>query len=262
MNIAWSSENSSFVDINYSVDGGITWTSVANNIANVNSYTWTVPELGAFESMSIKVTGTDLVTDLVSDTSDEFEVWSAISTDDGTADTTDDEDTSDDEAPAMGYSPVTGELEAIDDVAVGDYIRGESYDTVYYIDVGMVRRPFIDAQTYHTYETSFAPVNLVTNATLASLTLGSPMLPKAGVVLVKIQSDAHVYALELNEDGETELRWITSEAVAVSTYGSAWAGYVIDIPATLFTRFESGADVSNALNVDMGDMRTRTALNS
>jgi hypothetical protein len=64
------------------------------------------------------------------------------------------------------------------------------------------------------------------------------VLPKPGVVLVKIQSDPRVYALENNlEDVYSPvLREIASESIARAMYGEAWADYVIDIEPTFFTK--------------------------
>lgn len=267
LEIEWiSSSNISIVDLFYSIDGGVTWTTIADNLANSQSYVWTVPELGQFESMSIKVAGTDLVTTLASAMTDEFEVWSDLESENESeeeaveADDEDESDESEDAVPAgYGYSPVTGELEMIDEVEVGDYISGESFDTVYYIDAGLVRRPFMNAQTFFTYEDSFSAVMEVTDATLSSLTLSVPMLPKAGVVLVKIESDANVYALEM-DGNDTELRLISSESVAVALYGADWADYVIDVPSTLFTRFEMGSSITSAASVDLDDMKKRVDL--
>lgn len=146
------------------------------------------------------------------------------------------------------------------------YVRSVYFDTVYYIDEidgALVRRPFTDAQTYFTYQNNWSAVETVTDATLPTLSLGAPMLPKAGVVLVKVQSDARTYALE-EVDGEVFLRWITSESAAQSLFGSDWADYVIDVSATLFPRFEQGDDVDSAddYDADTDAMKTREEVNS
>jgi len=130
---------------------------------------------------------------------------------------------------------------------------------VYYID-GATRRPFLDSQTFFTYASNFDAVIDVADDYLANYSIGTPMLPMAGTVLVKIQSVNKVYAL--GADGE--LRWITSESVASALYGSAWADYVIDVPVTAWGHFTIGDDVTSAneLTVDRSMMQTRNALNS
>lgn len=42
-NITWNSTGVTYVDIDYSTDGGSTWNSVATNIASSGTYAWTVP---------------------------------------------------------------------------------------------------------------------------------------------------------------------------------------------------------------------------
>ncbi len=248
LELAWSTSGSTiaFVDISYSTDGS-TYTLLANDIANDGAHTVTIPDVEG--EITLMVAGTDLVTTLASDTvSVNIETTEIEVTAPSTGET--------------GTSPVTGEEEDISVVNVGDYIRSSYFSTIYYIDTGMIRRPFMDAQTFMTYEDDFSDVSIVTDATLPTMTLGAPMLPKAGVVLVKIQSDAKVYYVEENADGEQELRWVTSEQIASDMFGSAWADYVIDVNVTLFPRYESGEDIDSAFTVDRADMKTRAEVNS
>ncbi len=162
---------------------------------------------------------------------------------------------------SYGVSPVTGELEEISVVEVGDYVRGVSFSTVYYIGADMKRHPFMDKQTYMTYESDFSNVITVTNATLPTLTMGQPVLPKSGVVLAKIISNNRVYAINTAGDGSIELRWITTEAVALANYGSRWADYVIDVPVTLYPKFELGSDIKTDEDLGSSSMRTRMEVN-
>lgn len=264
MLITWESVGTApmgAANIYYSIDGGMLYTSIVKGITNDGSYEWTVPVMATTKG-HIKVEGTDGVVVLASDESDAF----AIITDSGESqDGEEEDDATEDQIEAgevMGTSPVTGEMEVIDDVDPGDYIRGVSFDTVYWVDSDMVRHPFFDTQTYFTYQNSFDAVVEVSDATLSTLQLGSPILPKAGVVLVKIRSVDQVYALENNSEGETELRWIASEEVAEDMYGSDWASYVIDIDVTLFGKFAVGDGIDAAIEVDTSIMKTRMELNS
>ena len=172
------------------------------------------------------------------------------------------EETSDDEitAPSTGeqaYSPVTGELEDVSVVTAGDYIKSPYFSTVYYIAEDLTRRPFMDSQTFFTYSDTFDEVSTVTDATLATLDLGSVMLPNSGVVLVKIQSDPKTYAI----DEGNNLRWITTEAVANALYGANWNQYIIDIAPTFFTKFGTGADVTAESDITVSTgMKTRAEL--
>jgi len=106
----------------------------------------------------------------------------------------------------------------------------------------MRRRPFVNNQTFFTWQDSFDSVVVVTDATLASLDLGVPMLPKAQVVMMKIQSDPKVYVIE----GDNILRWVQGETVAQELYGEDWSDYIIDVEPTFFARFKMGEGVSSA----------------
>lgn len=247
--ITWSSTGTgaSYVNLSYSVDGGDTWQALATNSLNDSSYLWTLPSVDSDEVM-LKVVATDLALELATDTSAEFSITMPVdTTEDETSD--DEEDSDEEDVPSE-----------IDGVVAGDYVKAEDGSTIYYVDSSMKLRPFFDEQTYFTYEDTFNPVITLSSGDLADFSLGAPMLPKAGAVLVKIQSVAKVYMVEETSDGSYSLRWITSEDVATDMFGSSWSSYVVDVDATLFTRYEEGDDVDSAEDVDVDIMKYRTEL--
>ena len=147
-------------------------------------------------------------------------------------------------------------------IVAGDFIRGASFSTVYRIGTDMKRHPIIDEQTYFTYADAWDSVKFVSDETLSSYVLGTPVLPKAGVVLVKIQSTNSVYALETNTAEETILRLIPDEMTAKYVYGANWANYVIDVEPTHFKRFVMGLKIDAKYAVNLLQMKTRVFLNS
>ncbi len=160
-----------------------------------------------------------------------------------------------------GTSPVTGDEEDITDVEAGDFIKSDSYSTVYYVTSDCGRRVFMNSQAYFSWQDSFDTLVTVTDATLTGLSLEGIMLPKAGTTMVKIQSDAKVYCLADGDDMFTpDLRWVTSEDVAEDAAGSSWADYIIDIEATFFSYFGSGDDLEDGSDVDASDLITREVL--
>jgi hypothetical protein len=264
VSISWSGNNQAgSVNLAYTTDGA-SYHEIASGLGVNGHYDWTVPDVSSSMVM-IRARGMDGSTVTATDLSD------ASFTIIGTGAVNDDADEEGEDMPdgdevdtqdgagSMGSSPFTGKAEVITGVHVGDYIRAHGASTVYYIDSGFVRRPFMDLQTFNTY--GGAEVDMVTDATLPTLTLGAPMLPKEGTVLVKIQSDARVFALSKNDDGQIELHWIASEAIAKALYGSAWADYVIDVPVTLFSRFHMGSSYSANENVSRTSLMTRVMLN-
>lgn len=226
------------------MDAGETWEVIVRNTPHDGSYTWTIPHLQSDEIM-VKVAITDLAVELASDVSAPFSVWFY------------EEDNSDywDEE-RLGTTP----RDEVDGIKAGDYIMLAGSDMVYYVDQDMKRRPFFDMQTYYTYEDSLDAVVQVSQNTLAKFRIGAPMLPQAGVVLVKIQSVAKVYMTEETRTGEIALRWVLTEEIAQEMFGEAWAAYVLDVDPTLFTRYMQREHIDEAYPVDVSSMKMREHL--
>ena len=266
--ITWeSTDNIDTVNIYYSSNGGSNYSLLVSGEGNDGEFTWEVDE-SAVTSGLIKIDALSSGTIKDSDTSDssfsiavvdeqeeEDEEETVDDADEGiAADTQDDEE---DEGAQTGINPFTGEVEEVSAVETGMYIRSESYATVYYVE-GQTRRPFMNEKAFFTYQESFDNIIEVTDATLPTLSMGEPMLPKAGVTLVKVQTDPKVYWVE---DGAV-LHWVTSEELAIELFGSDWADYVIDVEATFMARFETGDDFEGASDfaVDQDVMRKREDL--
>ena len=148
-------------------------------------------------------------------------------------------------------------------VSPGDVISSSTSTAVYYVTETYGRRVFINEAAYFTWFESFDAVIEVSADTLAALPLEGSMLPKAGVVLVKIQSIADVFYLDAGSDDLVPaLRLISDENMAISLFGSYWADYVIDIEPTFFTKFETGTaiEADESLSSDVGDMKKRQDL--
>ena len=158
----------------------------------------------------------------------------------------------------VGISPFTQLAESVSKVQPGWLIRSTGSDSVYYVGADGKRHVFWDAQTFFTWSDSWTDVIWVTDATMPTLALGSPMLPKPGVVLIKIQSDPSVYKVDTDPtSGAFLLRHIASEGIATAIYGAGWADSVIDVEPTLFAHYAKGTDVSSAEAVDVSGMKSR-----
>lgn len=249
--ITWESDGgqASYANLYYSEDAGTTWETIVTNTLNDGTYNWTTPHVDSDEVM-VKVVTTDLAEELATDTSGTFSLWFYSEDEDVTEDEETDEEVADDEE----------EVTEVDGVMAGDYIKVSGGSTIYYVDEDMTRRPFFNEQTYFTYEDDFDAVVEVSDETLAEFTMGAPMMPKAGVVLVKIQSVAKVYYVEEDAYGDMWLRWVTSEDVAEEMFGAYWSSYVVDVDVTLFTRYEEGEDIDSAFTVDTEDMKLGSEL--
>ncbi len=248
---------------------------IADDLSNTSTTSiWNVPTGLGTATLTLEglsSTGAVLVTDTVQVTTSSSAANTSIG--EQTPTETDATDTTDDSATyeldnsgrkvalssgVSGRSPVDGSMEEISAVKNGWVIRSPSYDTVYHIEDG-ARRPFWDATTFFTWHSSWSEVVWVTDATLATLQLSTPMLPKAGTVLVKIQDNPNVYMLE-ESAGQTTIRLIPTEAIAISAFGQNWAQYVIDLPATIFHRFAQGEPLASGESVSSSAMKMRTSL--
>ncbi len=259
VNVRWSTSGGELpsITVTYSIDGGISYRAIATGEADDGVYAWLVPDATSSRAR-ILVQGTDEFGVIAQDGS--VSDFSIVGSDV-------------EEVPIIGNnivvqgggyapSPFTGELELVETVRAGEYIRGVNYSTVYFIDALGVRHPFFNAQEFLTYGISFANTRVVSDATLPYLQLGTPMLPKPGVVLVKIVSNPRVYAIEVNplDQFRPRLRWIPDEATAIALYGQNWAQFVIDIDETQLFRFGFGLDMQANESVETSGLIRREDL--
>ncbi len=275
VSISWTTSGSALdtVKLEYSIDEGISYAQIVDNVDYDESpYVWTLPDIDE-EKVKIKITVQDGGKSyLDTDYSGYFEI---TSDEEEEADEGDDE-TSENQPSNMGdfpdganVAPTTGETgpspfdgttEDISQVEAGQFIRSPSFNTVYYVTADLTRRPFWDGVAFFTWSDSWDEVIWVTDATMQTLPSGDPMLPKPEVVTVKVQSVPDVFWVEMNEEGDYELRWITSEDVAIAMMGETWADYVIDVEPTLMNWYVEGENVDYAFEVDMSIMKTRAEI--
>ncbi len=123
----------------------------------------------------------------------------------------------------------------------GDLLKA-SGDAVYYFGANGKRYVFPTAQTYRSWYTDFSQVKTIGDAELATYPLGGNVTYRPGVRLVKVTTDPKVYAVGANG----ELRWITSESVAVALYGATWNTNVDDLPDAFFVNYRMGAPIQAA----------------
>ena len=117
---------------------------------------------------------------------------------------------------------------------------------VYWYGTDGMRHAFPNDKAYFTWFSNFDDVIEVTDAFMASLTLGPNVTYKPGSKMVKFPSVDTVYAV--GEMGE--LRGIDSEAVATDLYGAAWNTLIDDINIAFFFNYDYGTDVLSAGDYD------------
>lgn len=118
----------------------------------------------------------------------------------------------------------------------GDLIRGTSFSAVYYMGTDGFRYVFPNDKTYFTWYSDFSTVKMLSDADLATIQLGGNVTYRPGARMVKINSDPKTYMVT---QGGT-LRWISSETLAASLYGAAWASMIDDVPDGFFGNYVIG----------------------
>lgn len=131
-----------------------------------------------------------------------------------------------------GPSPITGALEVIDEVLPETFIRGASFEAIYYVNEQLERQPFPDQETQDMYINDDTYIYVVSDATLPTLTMGVPMVPNTPATLIRTDYDEHTY--QLISENEVE---IIEPQVAKETFGSFWQNLIIHIDNVLFARF-------------------------
>ncbi|MEK7655349.1 MAG: YCF48-related protein [Patescibacteria group bacterium] len=113
---------------------------------------------------------------------------------------------------------------------------------VYFYGQDCKRHAFPNSKIYFTWYQNFNNLVTVSPEALASMQLGSNVLYRPAIRMVKFTTVNKVYAVGMNG----ELRWVTSEAAAISLYGSIWNKSIDDISDAFYTNYTFGADINDA----------------
>lgn len=110
---------------------------------------------------------------------------------------------------------------------------------VYYVGSDGKRHAFPNDKVYFTWYANFSGVEVVTQTEMSSHLLGKNVTYRPGVKMIKFATLANTYAVSRGG----ALRWITSEDVARSLYGTTWNRQVDDVSDAFFTNYSFGADI-------------------
>ncbi len=144
----------------------------------------------------------------------------------------------------FGLMPISP-VHASTAIQAGDLIRGTSFSAVYYYGEDGFRYVFPNEKTYKTWYTDangdmdFSSVITLTDQELSGIQMGGNITYKPGVKMIKINSDPKTYAVDANG----ELRWVTSEDVAVGMFGTAWNTMIDDVPDGFFGNYTIGSSL-------------------
>mgnify|MGYP001558184509 FL=1 len=232
--IEWDTSGSDIesVTLELSVDGGDSFATIVESLdASDGSYDWTVTNTTTEEGV-VRAKGYDEDSELVdSDEGGTFTIELDEDLPEEEVVTDDDEVMTREEANAA----LPG------DVEVDNLVKGSTSSAVYYVGLDAKRHPFPNEQIFYTWYPDFDEVVTVSDTDLAAMTIGTPILTRPGTLMVKIQTDPKTYAVEPGYN----LRWVTSEDVAIDLYGSTWNQMIMDIEPTYFSKFSFGDDLES-----------------
>ncbi len=231
------------------------WRTLFETEELTGTYDWTVPARYEDTVLDVRIIGYAIADgSSVKDSQDSLLRINAEA--DDTAEETDDEEDIDDETD----TDIEDELGTCA-FETGSYIKLDWLSTVYYVDEGCARRPFVNGTAYFTYEDNWSPVEVVTVEDFSTSHLGLLMPPKPETVLVKIESTPEVYAVETSDDDSTiaTLRWVPTEEIAQTLFGTDWDLSVIDVSSAFFIRFGFGSSLTTTYTGNT-DLYTREDL--
>jgi hypothetical protein len=137
--------------------------------------------------------------------------------------------------------------------ARGELVKG-SLSAVYYLAEDGTRFVFPNEKIFFSWYPDFSGVTQISDDALAQYPIGGNVTYRPGTRLIKLVSDPRVYAVESGG----VLRWVGSESVAQTLWGSEWTQRVDDLPDGFFPAYAIGASLTDARYPDGTLLQDRT----
>ena len=211
--VKWSSAGTTIskVKLSYSLDSGINFPNViAADEANDGTYSWTVPNISS-RAVKVMIEGYDSSGAFVA--SDISNADFAITYNETEGETPSEE--ANENVPSNAEVPP---ITPASSLQPGDVFKSTLSSAVYYLGSDNKRHIFPDVATYKSWYPDFSGVKNISDSDVRVISPGQNVTIRPGTVLVKITTDARVYAVEPGG----VLRWIPNEARAATLYGAAW----------------------------------------
>ena len=146
--------------------------------------------------------------------------------------------------------PVRAATVPVNTLQPGDLFRGTTLSAVYYMGKDGFRYVFPNDRIYSSWYANFDTVKWISDADLTTVQIGGNVTYKPGYVMIKIDSDPKTYAVD---QGGT-IRWVTSEALAITLYGSDWNTKIHDVADGFFSNYKRGMDIEAANDFDPAEV--------
>ncbi|KKW29605.1 MAG: hypothetical protein UY72_C0038G0002 [Candidatus Uhrbacteria bacterium GW2011_GWD2_52_7] len=128
----------------------------------------------------------------------------------------------------------------------GTLIKSDEFSAVYLLGSDDKRHAFPNETVFFSWGYSFDDVVTLFAEDLAGYTLGRNVTIKPASYLVKLPTNPKVYAVA----PDATLRWVTSESVAVSLYGTDWANDVVDVADVFWGNYSVGEDIDESSDAE------------
>lgn len=93
--------------------------------------------------------------------------------------------------------------------ATGELVRGESFDSVYYLAANNRRYVFPTEGVYRSWYNDFSNIRIINDQELYAMPLGGNVTYRPGYKMIKLTTDPKVYAV----DRSGRLRWVINEQI-------------------------------------------------
>lgn len=153
---------------------------------------------------------------------------------------------------SIGFAALVAPLAVKADVVLtaGDVIQGASTKNVFSYAADGKRYTFPSDKVFLSWFKDWTVVKKIPDAQLGGITIGGTIPYRAGTLLIKVQTDPKVYAIE---PGGIR-RWIETEAIAKSLYGNDWAKKVHDVDPSIFPYVYTAGPSLNTATYPVGSV--------
>ena len=131
---------------------------------------------------------------------------------------------------AAFVAPLIAQAETTVTLTAGDVIKGASTKNVFYYAADGKRYTFPTQDVAFSWIKDWTTVKTISDSQISGITINGTVGYRAGTALVKVQSDAKIYAVEPGN----VLRWVESDTIAKALWGTNWTSLIRDVDPTIF----------------------------
>lgn len=133
-------------------------------------------------------------------------------------------------------------LNAVGTLTSGSIFKTKSGSTIYFYAKNGKRYTFTNNKVYNSWYENYDNVIEIDDNILSQIPFGGIVLYKPGYRMLKLQTDPKVYAVDKNG----QLRWVTTEKIAISLYGESWNQFIDDISDAYFFNYSIAQPITNS----------------